>query len=88
MAYINRLELVCGIEIRNFDTLVGALDKRHTFFHDMDVDYLIMVLTVFTIPYLRHRKLTAFLRNCLKERSSHLRKLKNTKRQLCLSSAD
>ena len=35
MAYINRLELVCGIEIRNFDTLVGALDKRHTFFHDM-----------------------------------------------------
>ena len=35
MAYLNRLELVCGIEIRNFDTLVGALDKRHTFFHDM-----------------------------------------------------
>src|SRR5664280_880547 len=35
MAYLNRLELVCGIEIRNFDTLVGALDKRLTFFHDM-----------------------------------------------------
>ena len=35
MAYLNRLKLVCGIEIRNFDTLVGALDKRHTFFHDM-----------------------------------------------------
>ena len=35
MAYLNRLELVCRIEIRNFDTLVGALDKRHTFFHDM-----------------------------------------------------
>ena len=35
MAYLNRLELVGGIEIRNFDTLVEALDKRHTFFHDM-----------------------------------------------------
>ena len=35
MAYLNRLELVCGIEIRNFDTLVEALDKRHTFFHEM-----------------------------------------------------
>jgi glucuronate isomerase len=35
MAYLNRLELVGGIEIRNFDTLVGALDKRHMFFHEM-----------------------------------------------------
>jgi glucuronate isomerase len=35
MAYLNRLELVGGIEIRNFDTLVEALDKRHTFFHEM-----------------------------------------------------
>ena len=35
MAYLNRLELVDGIEIRNFDTLVEALDKRHTFFHEM-----------------------------------------------------
>jgi glucuronate isomerase len=35
MAYIKKLELVGEIEIRNFNALVGALDKRHTFFHEM-----------------------------------------------------
>jgi glucuronate isomerase len=34
-AYLIRLELVYGIEIRNYDTLIEALDKRHGFFHEM-----------------------------------------------------
>ncbi|MCE5346641.1 MAG: glucuronate isomerase [Bacteroidales bacterium] len=33
-AYILKLELACGIEIRNFDTLIEALDRRHKFFHE------------------------------------------------------
>jgi glucuronate isomerase len=34
-AYIHKLELVSGTEIRNFETLVETLDKRHSFFHEM-----------------------------------------------------
>jgi glucuronate isomerase len=34
-AYIQKLEQASGIEIRNFETLVEALDKRHSFFHEM-----------------------------------------------------
>jgi glucuronate isomerase len=34
-AYLNRLELAGGIEIRRYDTLIEALDKRHGFFHEM-----------------------------------------------------
>jgi glucuronate isomerase len=34
-SYIHKLEQVSGIEIRNFDTLLEALDKRHLFFHEM-----------------------------------------------------
>jgi glucuronate isomerase len=33
--YIQKLELVSGKEIRNFDDLLEALDKRHKFFHEM-----------------------------------------------------
>jgi glucuronate isomerase len=33
-AYLKRLELVGGIEIRNLDTLAEVLDKRHRFFHE------------------------------------------------------
>jgi len=33
-AYILKLEQISGIEIRNFDTLIEALDKRHKFFHE------------------------------------------------------
>src|ERR1035437_1034080 len=34
-SYIMQLELVSGTEIRNFNGLLEALDKRHKFFHDM-----------------------------------------------------
>jgi glucuronate isomerase len=34
-AYLNRLELSCGIEISSYDNLIEALDKRHGFFHEM-----------------------------------------------------
>ena len=34
-AYIKKLEQASGIEIKNFETLIGALDKRHAFFHEM-----------------------------------------------------
>ena len=34
-SYIMKLELVSGTEIRNFNGLLEALDKRHKFFHDM-----------------------------------------------------
>jgi len=34
-AYINKLESSSGVEIRNFEDLVTALDKRHAFFHEM-----------------------------------------------------
>jgi glucuronate isomerase len=34
-AYIQKLEQASGIEIRNFENLVEALDKRHSFFHEM-----------------------------------------------------
>jgi len=33
-AYILKLEKASGIEIKNFETLVEALDNRHKFFHD------------------------------------------------------
>jgi glucuronate isomerase len=33
--YIQRLEQARGVEIRNFEALVEALDKRHLFFHEM-----------------------------------------------------
>lgn len=33
-AYIAKLGLAADIEIRNFETLVEALDRRHRFFHD------------------------------------------------------
>ena len=33
--YIRKLEQASGIEIKNFDTLVDALDQRHKFFHEM-----------------------------------------------------
>ncbi len=32
--YIQKLEQASGIEIRNFESLVEALDKRHRFFHE------------------------------------------------------
>jgi glucuronate isomerase len=32
-SYIQKLELASSTEIRNFDTLLDALDKRHNFFH-------------------------------------------------------
>lgn len=34
-AYILKLELASGTQIRNFESLIEALDKRHKFFHDM-----------------------------------------------------
>jgi glucuronate isomerase len=34
-AYILKLELAAGTQIRNFESLIEALDKRHKFFHDM-----------------------------------------------------
>ncbi len=33
--YIQKLKLASGNEIRNFDDLLEALDKRHKFFHEM-----------------------------------------------------
>ncbi len=33
-AYIKKLELVSDVEIKNFETLISALDKRHAFFHE------------------------------------------------------
>jgi glucuronate isomerase len=33
--YIKKLEQAAGIEIRNFDSLLEALDNRHGFFHSM-----------------------------------------------------
>ena len=33
-SYIQKLEQAGGIEIKNFDTLVEALDSRHKFFHE------------------------------------------------------
>ncbi len=33
--YIRKLEQASGIEIKNFETFVGALDQRHKFFHEM-----------------------------------------------------
>jgi len=33
-AYILKLETVSGIEIKNFETMIEALDNRHKFFHD------------------------------------------------------
>jgi len=35
IAYIKKLEQASGTEIKNFETLIGALDKRHAFFHEM-----------------------------------------------------
>jgi glucuronate isomerase len=35
-AYILKLELASGTQIRNFESLIEALDKRHKFFHDME----------------------------------------------------
>jgi glucuronate isomerase len=34
-SYIRKLEQASGIEIKNFETLVDALDQRHKFFHEM-----------------------------------------------------
>lgn len=34
-AYIYKLEQASGIEIKNFEALVEALDKRHQFFHEI-----------------------------------------------------
>jgi len=33
-AYISKLEQTSGTDIKNFDSLIVALDKRHRFFHD------------------------------------------------------
>jgi glucuronate isomerase len=33
-AYISKLENAADLSIKNFDTLIEALDKRHRFFHD------------------------------------------------------
>lgn len=33
-AYILKLEMASGIEIKNFETMIEALDNRHKFFHD------------------------------------------------------
>jgi len=33
-AYILKLEQASGIDIKNFDSLIEALDKRHSFFHN------------------------------------------------------
>ena len=33
-AYIKKLEQPSGVEIKNFESLVDALDKRHEFFHE------------------------------------------------------
>jgi len=34
-AYIKKLEEASGTKIKNFETLIGALDRRHAFFHEM-----------------------------------------------------
>jgi glucuronate isomerase len=34
-SYIHKLEHASGFEIRNYDTLIEALDSRHKFFHEM-----------------------------------------------------
>ena len=34
-AYIYKLEQASGVEIKNFEALIEALDKRHQFFHEM-----------------------------------------------------
>lgn len=33
--YVQKLEQASGVEIKNFEALVEALDKRHLFFHEM-----------------------------------------------------
>jgi glucuronate isomerase len=33
--YISRLSQVSGVEIKNFETLIEAIDSRHKFFHEM-----------------------------------------------------
>jgi glucuronate isomerase len=35
ISYVHKLELANGTEIRNFDALLEALDKRHQYFHDL-----------------------------------------------------
>jgi len=35
IAYIKKLEQASGTDIKSFETLIGALDKRHAFFHEM-----------------------------------------------------
>jgi glucuronate isomerase len=35
IAYIQKLQNASGIEIRNFEALIEALDRRHKFFHEM-----------------------------------------------------
>jgi glucuronate isomerase len=34
-AYIKKLGEACGAEIKDFNSLIGALDSRHSFFHEM-----------------------------------------------------
>jgi len=34
-AYIKKLELVSEVEIKNFETLIAALDKRHAYFNEI-----------------------------------------------------
>jgi glucuronate isomerase len=35
LAYIQKLEIASGVEIKSFDSLIEALETRHKFFHEM-----------------------------------------------------
>jgi glucuronate isomerase len=51
--YIKKLEQVTGVEIRNFEDLIKAMDERHRFFHETGGRHSIM-------RHLRHQKLIRF----------------------------
>ena len=61
------MRLASGTEIKNFNSLIEALDKRHKFFHEQDAGYQTMVLTVFIFRQSTLAEIDRIFKKLLKE---------------------
>jgi glucuronate isomerase len=66
-SYISKLGISCGIEIRNFESLIEALDKRHEFFHETGCRLSDHGLDRFYFARFTHSEIENIFENLLKD---------------------
>jgi glucuronate isomerase len=66
-SYLGKLGMSCGIEIRNFESLIEALDKRHEFFHQTGCRLSDHGLDRFYFARFTHSEIENIFENLLKD---------------------